>query len=202
MIQDTASMPEPGSDVVAAVGTNLRRIRTRRGLSLERLAALSGVSRAMISQIEIGRSSPTINILWKLSRALGLPFSALIGSPSTTGTVVLRRADTKPVASGDGAFVSRPLFPYDERRRVELYELRLAAGGVERAEPHAPGTTENLAVFAGTLEVEVAGATHRLERGDAILFDADGPHTYRNPGAAEALMYLLMTYAEHPRDAP
>src|SRR2546425_7373832 len=68
------------SDLTAAVGANLRRLRTRRGLSLERLAHASGVSRAMLSQIELGRSTPTLRTLWKIAYALNKPFSALIMS--------------------------------------------------------------------------------------------------------------------------
>src|SRR5262249_34912572 len=64
-------------DLAAIVGENLRRLRTRQGHSLERLAKLSGVSRAMLSQIELGRSVPTIAVLWKITHALGVPFAAL-----------------------------------------------------------------------------------------------------------------------------
>jgi transcriptional regulator with XRE-family HTH domain len=60
------------------VGSNLRRIRTMRGLSLERLARASGVSRAMLGQIELGQSTPTINTIWKIARALNCQFSVLI----------------------------------------------------------------------------------------------------------------------------
>jgi quercetin dioxygenase-like cupin family protein len=79
---------------------------------------------------------------------------------------------------------------------VEFYELRLAPKGVEHAEPHAPGTTENLVVAKGQVVIEVRGQTHELGTGDAILFEADAPHVYRNPGGSEAVLYLVMTYAE------
>ena len=63
-------------DLSAVVGHNLRLLRSRRGYSLERLAQISGVSRAMLGQIELGRSAPTINLLWKVARALEIPLSA------------------------------------------------------------------------------------------------------------------------------
>lgn len=80
-----------------------------------------------------------------------------------------------------------------EPRKVEFYELRLSAGGVELAEPHPPGTTENLAVASGELELRVGDKTFRLAGGDAI-FVADVSHEYRNRGPSEALLYLVMTY--------
>jgi transcriptional regulator with XRE-family HTH domain len=183
-------------DFTAAVGSNLRRLRVRRGLSLERLAKQSGVSRAMLGQIELGQSTPTIGILWKIARALGVTFSSLITSKSHGAPLVMRQAQTKSLTSQDGSFVSRALFPVDQPRRVEFYRLDLAAGREECADPHPPGTTENLVVAQGTVEVALDDASHRLETGDAILFVADTPHRYFNPGANTAVMYLVMTYGE------
>jgi transcriptional regulator with XRE-family HTH domain len=188
--------PSDATDLAPVVGSNLRRLRTRRGLSLERLAQISGVSRAMLGQIELGQSAPTINVLWKIARALEVTFSALISARTQSGALVLRSSESKLLTSKDRSFSSRALFPFDEPRRVEFYELRLASGSVEDADAHPPGTTENLVVTAGTLEIDVAGDTHRLEAGDSILFEADTPHAYRNPGKVELVMYLVMTYAE------
>ena len=184
------------ADLAPVVGVNLRKLRTRRGLSLERLAQLSGVSRAMLGQIELGQSAPTINVLWKIARALEVTFSALISSRTSSGAMVLRSGESKILTSKDRSFSSRALFPYDAPRRVEFYELRLAPGGVEDADPHPPGTSENLVVTQGTVEIEVAGENHRLETGDSIVFEADVPHAYRNPGKSESVMYLVMTYAQ------
>jgi len=184
------------ADLAPVVGGNLRRLRTRRGLSLERLAQISGVSRAMLGQIELGQSAPTINVLWKIARALEVTFSALISSRSQAGALVLRASESKLLTSKDRSFSSRALFPFDEPRRVEFYELKLAAGAVEDADAHPPGTGENLVVTQGSVEIDVAGDTHKLEAGDSILFEADTPHAYRNAGRGEAVMYLVMTYAE------
>lgn len=188
--------PTAGNDLTPVLGANLRRLRSRRNLSLEKLAKLSGVSRAMLGQIELGQSAPTVNVLWKIGTALEVPFSALITSRPTASFHVMRADQAKRLASSDGAFVSRALFPFDEPRRVEFYELRLAPGGVERADAHPPGTVENLVVSRGTVEIETGGGTHGLGPGDAVVFEADAPHAYRNAGDVEALMYLVMTYAD------
>jgi transcriptional regulator with XRE-family HTH domain len=187
---------ESSTDLAPIVGRNLRRLRTQRGLSLERLAKASGVSRAMLGQIELGQSAPTINVIWKIARALGIPFSALISTTAQSGTRLLRVQQSKRLSSHDGSFVSRALFPFDEPRRVEFYELRLAAGAVEEADAHPPGTMENLVVTTGTVEIDRGEERHTLQQGDAILFEADVAHVYRNTGHADAIMYLVMTYAE------
>jgi transcriptional regulator with XRE-family HTH domain len=177
------------------VGRNLRKLRTERGLSLEGLAQASGVSRAMLGQVELGQSAPTINVLWKIAHAVDVPFSALLNGQQTPGVQLLKAVDAKRLLSHDGSFSSRALFPFDSPRRVEFYELTIAPNGLERANPHAPGTIENLVVARGSAEVEVEGKVHLLSTGDAILFEADVAHQYRNTGKSEAVLYLVMTYA-------
>src|SRR5215475_7417013 len=158
-------------DLTPILGANLRRLRIRRGLSLERLSRASGVSRAMLGQIELGQSTPTINVLWKIARALGVPFSALITNRAAGRTTVMPAARAKVLTSHDGAFSSRALFPFDEPRTVEFYELRLAPLSVEAADPHPPGTVENLVVTTGALEMTVGAEKHLLSTGDSILFE-------------------------------
>ena len=183
-------------DLKPVFGANLRRLRVRRGLSLERLAHASGVSRAMLSQVELGRSTPTINLVSRITRALGVPFASLVAAREEHPLLVLRAAEAKVLTSHGGTFQSRALFPFDQPRRVEFYELRLAPGAVEHAEAHTPGTVENLVLCTGSLEVEIGMDRTLLAPGDAVVFAADAPHVYANPGGAEAIAYLVMTYAE------
>ncbi|MBA8876797.1 transcriptional regulator with XRE-family HTH domain [Phyllobacterium myrsinacearum] len=188
---------DPANDLPAILGRNLRRLRTRQGHSLERLAKLAGVSRAMLSQIETGKSAPTVSILWKIATALGVPFATLLDSQRVQGTVVLRRDKAKILGLAGGRFTSRALFPFDGERKVEFYELRIGAGHLERADAHAPGTIENLVLVKGRVEIRTGQEPATvLEEGDAILFEADAPHSYRNLTESEAVIYLVMTYVE------
>jgi transcriptional regulator with XRE-family HTH domain len=177
------------------IGANLKRLRTKRALSLEALAKLAGVSRAMIGQIEGGRSMPTIGLLWKIAKALDVPFSALMGGSGGGGMTIMRADRSKVLTSKDGSFTSRALFPFDNERRVEFYELTMAAGALELAEPHAPGTSENLAVVEGEVEIVAGSERSLLGSGDSVFFQADVPHSYRNAGRGKAVMYLVMTYS-------
>jgi transcriptional regulator with XRE-family HTH domain len=190
---------ETGTDELKRkVGQNLERLRRQRSLSLERLASLSGVSRAMLGQVEAGESAPTISFLWKVARGLDVRFADLLGDETAGDIVVLPSTEAKVLRSADGRFESRALFPFDQRRRAEFYELRLEAGYVERAEAHAEGTYENLVVHSGRLRLTVGSADPvEVRAGDSVYFRADVPHSYENPGKTDALMYLVMTYAEH-----
>jgi transcriptional regulator with XRE-family HTH domain len=190
VVDDDASAPE--------VGESLRRLRNERGLSLEKLAQIAGVSRAMLGQIELGQSTPTITTLWKISRALDVPFSALLSGKQAHGTMLLRASQTRRLTNEKGTFISRALFPLGGPRRVEFYELRLAAGAEENAVAHSPGTVETLAINRGQMEVRVRGQTYSLGEGDVLVFEADEPHVYRNMADSETLAYLVMTY-EHGR---
>jgi len=198
MSSEKAAAISSSDELPAIVGSNLRRLRTRRGLSLERLASISGVSRAMLGQIETGKSVPTISLLWKVATSLDVPFSALIAAEDTNSTVVLKREKAKILESSQGRFTSRALFPFDEKRKAEFYELRIAPKHVEESEAHAVGTIENLTVAKGRVEIELNGArTELLAEGDSIFFKADVPHSYRNIDPKEtAVVYLVMTYVE------
>jgi transcriptional regulator with XRE-family HTH domain len=192
---DSGQPVEASSDLTPIVGANLRRLRVKRGLSLERLAKASGVSRAMLGQIELGHSTPTINVVWKIARALDVSFSTLITESSASRASIVLRDRAKLLTSQDGSFTSRALFPFDQPRNVEFYELNLAPHSAEEADPHPAGTTENLVVTGGTLELNVDKTRHQLATGDAIFFEADVPHAYRNPGSQQLTMYLVMSYA-------
>lgn len=98
---------ENNSDLAGIVGENLHRLRTQKNLSLEALSKLAGVSRAMLGQIELGKSTPTIRILSRVAAAFGVPFSAFLAEQQHSGTVVLRRQESKVLKSEDGTFASR-----------------------------------------------------------------------------------------------
>lgn len=192
-----AKRPDQTPDELAGiVGRNLRRLRTQRGHSLERLAQLASVSRAMLGQIETGKSVPTISLLWKVATALNVPFATLMTSDGVDKTIVLKREQAKLLGSKDGRFTSRALFPFDGGRKVEFYELRLAGNHTERADPHTAGTVENLIVAQGSVEIGVGREAHVLATGDAIVFKADSAHFYRNLSDGDAVLYLVMTYVE------
>lgn len=182
--------------ICTRVAENLLRLRGKRQLSLDGLARLSGVSRAMLAQIESGRSVPSIKVLNKIAQALKVSIAAFLDARDFTGVALLPAQQSKSLVSADGGFVSRALFPFDVSRQVEFYELRLAGLAAEMSSGHAPGTQENLVVAQGVLEVTVNAERFLVGTGDSLLFYADQPHGYRNPAATEAVAYLVSIYAE------
>ncbi len=176
------------------VGENLRQLRRKNGLSLEQLGALSGVSRAMLGQIETGKSAPTINLLGRIAEALKVSVPSLIASPGAGGTIIVPRDRATIVSSSEGGFVSRALFPWGDPQSIEIYEVTVSAHHRETFAAQAAGAKKNLVVLAGSLEVIVGeDSPARLLEGDAILFNADTPHYFRNPSAEEAKAFLVVT---------
>lgn len=161
------------------VAERLRRLRRNAGMSLEDLAERSGVSRAMLSQIETLKTNPTIAVLWKISHGLGVSFAELLGTETFAPAVRLSRAgEARFIYSADRKFRSRPLLSNVPGHKVELYELELAPHAVEQADPHPTGSFEQILVTAGTLRVSLDGESYDLGTGDALLFPADRPHRY------------------------
>ena len=192
----TNANPDSSDHIIETVKENLKNIRHNRKLSLDKLAIRCGVSRAMLSQIEQGKSAPTISVLWKIASGLNVPFTDLIKDKVREGVQVLRYENTKVLFSNTKVFSTRALFPFIGHKKTEFYELILKPGGHEVAESHPPGTTENIVVVSGRLRLRVGDEVQELAPKDAIYFNADVPHEYSNPTDEEALMYLVMTYTE------
>lgn len=178
------------------VANNLQRLRAKRQLSLDALARASGVSRAMLAQIESGRSVPSIRVLCKIAHGLKVSVAAFLEQRECEGVTVLPARHSKRLVSASGAFVSRALYPYDASHQAEFYELRISPLGEERSGGHGPGVRENLVVAQGALEISVNEERFLLSTGDSIVFYADQPHCYRNPVDSEAVAYLVVTHPE------
>jgi transcriptional regulator with XRE-family HTH domain len=201
VVDVTAENPESAASPEALellVGVNLARLRAERQLSLDALARASGVSRAMLAQIESGRSVPSIKVLCKVAGALKVAVAAFLRRHATNGIEFLPAHEATRVVSSHGRFSARALFPRGVPGAAEFHELRIAPLHTETGETRAPGTSINLVVSEGTLEIRVHDRTQLLATGDAIVFDADQPHALRNPGSVETRAYQVTVSAETP----
>lgn len=187
------SIHEPNRQIANA----LRVLRSGRGWSLDRTAQETGVSKAMLGQIERGESSPTIATLWKIASGFQTSLSSLIEpTPSTTAAGVVRRnvEALRRQPAPDGMLVAL-LFPYAPQFRFELFELTLLPGYERLSEAHEPGVTEHVIVLRGPMEVLVEGEWIELGEGEAVRFAADRPHGYRNRRETPVVFHNLIHYA-------
>jgi transcriptional regulator with XRE-family HTH domain len=194
------SVPIPSGDEIGAaelagrVAERLREQRKRRELSLDQLAQLTGVSRAALSQIETRKTNPTIGVLWKIASGLGIAFSDLVGE-AHSGLSVLRHGEAQLLRSVSGKFDSRPLMPPAGIPQIEMYELRFSARSRHVSEPHGPGTREILVVLSGSMKMIVGDHSDDLGPGDSVVFDANKPHVYENPGSSESRCHNVIVYS-------
>tara|TARA_R100001440_G_scaffold24211_1_gene39278 strand:+ start:2760 stop:3329 length:570 start_codon:yes stop_codon:yes gene_type:complete len=177
------------------LASTLKSLRQQRGWSLDRASEATGVSKAMLGQIERGESSPTLATLWKIATGFNTSFSGLLTVPASGLKEPLFVLGSQQQADlPDEQLQVRPLFPFDARFGFELIELTLPPHTEHASEPHEDGVVEHVTVTAGTLEVLIDGHWHPLNTGDAVRFAADAAHGYRNVCDAPATFHNLIHY--------
>ena len=181
------------------VGPNLREHRKARGMTLEQLAAASGVSRSMLSQVERGEANPTFATLWSLTQALGMSIDDLVvarGDGSTPPIEVVRRADTPRLGSDGPGAVLWLLAPAEQVGAVEWYELCLSPGATLTSQPHVAGTNEHVTVLDGAVTVTAGAHSEPVEGGGTARYPADVAHEIANPHDEPARVLLVVLGSE------
>ena len=177
------------------LGRRVKKLRADRGWSLEELAAASGVSRSMLSEIERERANPTLSVTYRIARAFGLALQDLIESADSASSIQLIRADDKAqVFRSDKQCQIRTLSPLNLEKDVEFYELRLPQGGALRSQAHVDGTREFLTVEEGSVSLESGASKEELAKGDSATYRADVSHSIVNSARREAVVFLVVIY--------
>jgi transcriptional regulator with XRE-family HTH domain len=176
------------------LGVRVRDLRKDRGLTLEELAAASGVSRAMISKLERGEKNPTLVIAARLAEGLGVSLSRLAGVEERREVVVVPR-ERRPVLRDTGTgFERQSLSPTFAGRGVEFLRNVVPEGSTSGDfPPHRKGVEEHLVVERGELEATLGGERYLLREGDALYFEADLPHRFDNVGRGDCSYYLVIS---------
>jgi transcriptional regulator with XRE-family HTH domain len=175
------------------IAENLKKVREERRLSLDNLAKLSGVSKSMLGQIERGEVNPTVSTIWKISNGLKISFTQLMSRPETDIEIVAK-SEILPFVEDEGRVRNFPIFPFDSKRRFEMYSLELDSQGGLSAEAHPPGTQEFITVFSGEVTITVNGKDVILSNGNSLRFMADTPHAYRNTGDSMCSLSMVIYY--------
>ena len=178
------------------VGRRVKKLRAARGWSLEELAAASGVSRSMLSEIERERANPTLTVAARIARAFELTLQDLLGgAESPVASIrVIRAGDPAQVFRADRECEIRTLSPLQLEKDVEFYELALRPGGGLRSQPHFEGTREFLTVVEGRVRVESDSSRDDLTTGDSATYPADVAHAIVNTGSGQARVFLVVIY--------
>lgn len=175
------------------IGNVLRRIRFERGLTLGDTSDLTGVSKAMLGQIERGESNPTVSILWKISNGLKISFSELL-SGETDKFKPISLEDIEPVYESDKKMILYDIFPFNPISGFEYFYIKLLPGAEHISTPHTSSTEEHIMVTKGTLELSVGNQMFSLRAPSAIKFNAGEEHSYSNPYDEEVIFQNIIKY--------
>ncbi|MGL5778715.1 helix-turn-helix domain-containing protein, partial [Cetobacterium sp.] len=157
------------------IGQRLNRLRKDKNLSLEELSFQTGVSKAMLSQIENGKSNPTVSTLWKISTALKVSFSFFIEGEEEELTVVDEK-NISPILESNNLMKLYPIFPFDSNKNFEILTIELKKDCEHISQPHTSGVEEYIIMSEGTLELHVEKQVFLLSKGQSIKFLADKEH--------------------------
>jgi transcriptional regulator with XRE-family HTH domain len=181
---------------IVAVGPRVRALREAEGLSLRDLAERSGVSAPMLSQVERGETSPTLQVAARIASGLQLRLSQLLRLDEGGASVTIVRPGERR-AGGAGGHRYEVLTPPQPGQRSEVSRHVLApgaaTGGPGDPPMHEAGARETAVVERGTVQLLIDGAQHPLAAGDTVTFDADLPHHFENHGKEEAVLLAIVS---------
>jgi transcriptional regulator with XRE-family HTH domain len=188
--EQTATSPE-------LLGARVRALREAMDLSLRDLAERCGVSAPMLSQVERGETSPTLQVATRIAAGLELRLSQLLRLDEDGAVTVVRKAQRRQGPSrvkGHGYEILSPPLP---GQRAELSRHTLAPGAATggRGDPpvHEPGSRETALVESGKVILACDGRRFELAAGDCVTFDADLPHHFENPGNQDAVLLAVVS---------
>ena len=187
-------MEAENGDNDGAISEKLRRLRADAGLTLDELAARSGVSRAMISRIERAEASPTAALLARLCEALGLSLSAFFADEAQPPAPLIRRREQKTWRDPQTGYVRRAVSPPGMPSRVDIVEVDFPARARVSFPPRdeSRSMTQHVWLFQGVLEMVIGETVHRLEPGDCLFMDIGHAFDFHNPSDKPARYAVIL----------
>ena len=184
----------------AVIGARVKALRESASLSLRDLAVRSGVSAPMLSQVERGETSPTLAVAARIAAGLELRLSQLLRLDEDGAVTIVRTGQRQRGGNARRGHRFEVMTSGQPGQRAELSRHTLAAGGAtgavdgEGGDPlHEPGSRETALVERGSVVLVCDGQRHKLGDGDCVTFDADLPHHFENPTAAEAAFLAVVS---------
>ncbi|MDG1752946.1 MAG: XRE family transcriptional regulator [Thalassotalea sp.] len=171
------------SEISINLGHSIKLIRNERGLSLSQLSKDTGISKAMLSQIERFESSPTVELLWKLSQGLNIEYTALLNSRNSN---LIENS-----INNDGA-VFTPIYISKKANKTEVFHIFLAPFNMQKRAAHNNVSEESITVLEGQLEVFYDGKWHLLKTGEQTTFDANQKHGYQTTSTSAKFINILV----------
>ena len=182
-------------DLGAVIAANLKRIRASRNLTLGQLSKISGISKAMLSEIEKGGSNPTVNTVLKIADGLNVPYTSLMEQNDGAADLVTR-ADAVMQTGESEHYRAYCYFPVAANRNFELFYIELDAGTSNMSIGHPPRAQEYVYVMKGRVTIKTPSGIYEVNAGDALMFESSAEHVYINNGGEKAECNVINYYPE------
>lgn len=176
------------------LGEKIRKRRLELGLSMEKVAQIAQVSRGMLGLIETGKTTPSIAILWKLSKALRTRVAEFLPDVSLGGPKILRKEESKTLALFKDKLIARVLYK-DAENHLEVLEIRLAQGSFPLPTWFQKQKLQTVTVIEGEVALVFAGKKNLLSPGDSAVFLAKDLQEISNPSLTQAVVYWISSTA-------
>ncbi len=190
-----AATPDPLDPIV--LGARVKALREASSLSLRDLAARSGVSAPMLSQVERGDTSPTLTVAARIAAGLELRLSQLLRLDEDGAVTIVHAKQRQRGGNARRGHRFEVLTSGQPGQRADLSRHTLAPGGATGApdDPpmHEPGSRETALVEQGGVVLVCDGQRYDLHAGDCVTFDADLPHHFENPGTEDASLLAVVS---------
>jgi transcriptional regulator with XRE-family HTH domain len=157
------------------------------------VARLTGVSKAMLGQIERGKSNPTVSTLWKIATGLKISFSVFIDE-NQDDLKVIDQKDISPIIEDNNRMKLYPIFPFDANKGFEIFTIELEPGCNHISTPHNEGVEEYIIVTEGQIEININSKKFILEKGNSMRFMANSPHSYKNINQGRSVFQNIILY--------
>ncbi len=176
------------------LGTRVKTLRRERKLTLEALSTLSGVSRAMLSKVERAEKSPTLSIVVRIARGLGINLSDLLGAkPDQSEVSIIRAADRLVFHDQQSGLQREMLSPVHTNNGIEILMHRIPPGKSSGILPaYAVPTEKYVMVQEGELTLKMGGKSYVVGEGDTIHFAIKSPYSFENYGSVLVSYYVVL----------
>jgi len=205
MLDNHSNMTEQAladlDDINRRIAHRVAALRAERALSLDALAAHSGVSRSTISLIERGETSATAVVLEKIAGGLGVALATLFEVERAAPGPLMRRAEQTAWRDPASGYLRRNVSPPDYPSPLRIVEVEFPAGRRVVLEGGTPSGAidEQVWVLEGVMTITLVDVSHRLEAGDCLALHVDGPIEFRNPTRRPARYAVVIASAAPPR---
>jgi transcriptional regulator with XRE-family HTH domain len=187
------------TDIDQRIGARIRELRGLKSLTLDALAERADVSRAMLSRIERGESSPTAQLMNKVCGGLGITLSILFAETAAAASPLSRR-ETQPAWRDPATrYLRREVSPPGKSSSIDIVEVEFPPGrSVTFDNMRMPQVEQQVWVLDGTLEMDVGGESHRLGQGDCLAMHLGQQLVFRNPTRRQVRYAVVVNRGARP----